>query len=296
MKGTFRPSTKVGSCEPSANANKAIPIPVTGRGTICGIYLMFYNGENLVTDLAKVQKALKSVWMYGAKIDGTQIDFIKPGFPAELLYKREGYYSALRGIVPEAEILSYDPSAASGKDEEHRVYRNIGCLDMATMAIDLTFGSDITGVTRVELEIEYDYSLVAKLGLHTRLGWTTMNVPKTGGDIEFDRLPKQNTSFGYEAIHIMEPPKQKIDRLSLTINTDNHVLKDRPVKLLQRLQREADRTPQAGMVSLDFAKEDVIAYNLPGDIQDIKLKPHFVAEATAADATVIVWYEQLFMG
>lgn len=290
----IRTPISAGSLEIVANSNKGLKIPTDHGGTIDYIGLVFYNGTALVTDLAVIAAAVKSLWLRAAMKTGDAFDIIQQGLTPDKLLHRELFYDAARGLVSSASILGFDPSTSYAKDAEHKAFLNIGCADIASLTLDVSYGAVITGVNRIEVFYDLDAAMISKLGAHSRIGWTTITVPAAGGVVDIKDLPTGN--FKYQAIHIGETADMKVGKVTLQVNTSGFPLRDIPRVLNDRLLVKNDRKPQANVFSLDFAKEDYSAYFLPGAMSDFKVKPEFVAGGAAVEVVLPVWWEVIYGG
>jgi hypothetical protein len=283
-----------GSLEVIANSNRSLKIPTDHNGTISHLSFVFYNGTALVTNKAVITTAIQSLWLRCSMQSGDAFDIIQQGTTPDKLFHRELFYNGVRGLTNSGSILEFDPSTSYAKDAEHKAYLNFGCADVSNLTLDMSFGSTITGINRVEVFYELDSLMVAKLGAHSRIGWTTITVPAAGGIIDIDTLPKGN--FKYQALHIGEVTLMQVGKVSLQINTTGFPMRDVPRVVNDRLLVKNDRTPQANVFSLDFAKEDYAAYYLPGQMSDFKVKPEFVPGSGAVAVTLPVWWEVIYGG
>ena len=289
----IRKPFKIGSIEATAGGNKQLSIP-TNMGTLTGLYMMPIAGSLPVGQLEDIYDAIKDFRIEVSPKNGMSFDLVKPSSPKRL-YQRERYFGATRGVTNDPAIISYHPSAVLFTDEEHRAYLNIGCSDLAAITLDVNFKSDVMGLTRIDVWCEFDSGMIGNLGAHTRIGSISPKIPATGGDIEITTLPKNTDGqFQYQAVHIEVPANMDIESVTVVVNSDQFIFREVPISLLRRMQIEADREPQANLVTIDFSKEAFAAYFLPGKMSDFKIIPRFKALAGAVETNIEVWYELLY--
>lgn len=286
----IRNPVKIGTIEAVAGATKDLSVPVGHNGTICGLYFMPKDGDNDVALVETVNNAVESILLEATSNKlGTFpiLDRVTPAF----LYMRELYYSATRGVVNSGAIISYDPSASYGKDEEHRILQNLGTQDLSAMNVRVVFKGVVANLTHVDVWADIDYNIIQPLGVHTRIAKMSVSVPANGGQIEVDTLPKFDPTYAYTVMHISEPENLAVKSLTLLTNGTVYNHRDTPNVLLDRLATENDRSPQPGFCHLDFAKEDIARYFLPAGMSEMKLMPTFAGVGGAGTSTV--WYEVL---
>ncbi len=288
----IRNMQKIGVIQAVNNGVEDMSIPVGHNGTICGLYFVC-KGAGAVT-VANVKAAISAIRLEATHDQEGGINILDDVTP-ERLYSRELRHGAVKGIEND-NILSYDPSAIYGRDAENAAYLNLGCADLRDLNLRITFGASFTAVNRIEVYIDIDYNLIAKLGAHIRIGKVRPFVTAAGGEVEVTEMPKFDKRFGYAAIHIEQPAGLLVDSVSVVRNGNKIDMDDVPMSLLDRTAMENGRTPQADCATIDFSKEDHHAYFLPCGMNEFKVTPKFVAGSGAADSYFTVWHEVIKRG
>lgn len=293
----IRQPVKIGSLTASSGAVLDLSVPVGHNGTITGFtFHCVSNASTLAAStVAQIKTAISKINLSVThKTEGTFaiLNDVSPTF----LFARELYYAQSRGLAANVDgILHYDPSAAMRGGEAASNIRNLGTRDLTDMVIRVTFGGTITGVVRVDVYAEIDYNLIADLGAHVRIAKASESVGVAGGEVEVRGLPRIDSRFGYEAIHVHSASltDMTISKVSMVIDGSNWLYRDIQKEIIDRALILQNRKPQDGFTTLDFAKEDNPAYFLNGGMSEIKLLPTFVAGGSAAAGSVAVWYETL---
>jgi hypothetical protein len=282
---------KVGRVELVAGGPKQIDIPAN-LGTITGVYFMPKNGSATPAN-GKTVASIATIALTAHPKNGTSFDIIKATTPAKLKI-RELYYGSVFGVENSEAIVGFDPSAALFVAESTRAYMNLGGADMQKYTAEIVSKAALDGVDAVEVFIEYDRQ-VSNLGAHVRLGKVTQKVPAAGGDIEITHLPKNsNGSFQYQKIDIQIPDDFTADKITLEVDNGKEELRELNPTLLNRLLTEAGRTPQSGLVTLDFSKEAFANYNLPGKMEAFKIVLTLTAGVGAVESQIDIDYELLY--
>lgn len=291
----IRVPVKIGTITAAASGVLDLPIPVGHNGTICGLFFQCFASAGTASPIANVKTAIDKINLSVThKTEGgfSILNDVTPTF----LYARELYYAQSRGLSANTTgVLHYDPSAAMRGGEAAANIRNLGTRDLSDMVLRFTFASSITNVARVDVYADIDYNLIADLGAHVRIGKVTEPVGIAGGEVEIRGLPRVDSRFGYEAIHVHSASltDMTISKLSLVLNGNDWLLRDVPKEVIDRQLILQNRSPQTGFTTIDFAKEDNPAYFLNGGMSEIKLLPTFVAGGGAAAGSVAVWYETI---
>jgi hypothetical protein len=293
----IRNPVKVGSITAAASGVLDLSINVGHKGTICGFFFQCFKSDGTESPIANVKTAIDKINLSVThKTEGgfSILNDVTPTF----LYFREQLFAATRGLTNATSCLHYDPSAALRGGEAAQNIRNLGCRDLIDMVLRVTFASSITNVARIDVYADIDYGLIADLGAHVRIAKVTTPVAIAGGDVEVINLPRVDNKFGYECLHIHSGglTDMTVAKLSLVLDGSKWEYRDVPKGIIDRQLILADRTPQTGFTTLDFAKEDNPAYVLSGGMSEIKLIPNLLAGAGAAAGNLAVWYEVIRKG
>jgi hypothetical protein len=294
----IRQPVKIGTITAAASGVLDLSIPVGHNGTICGLFLQCFASAGTASPIANVKTAIDKINLsvtHKAEGGFALLNDVTPTF----LYARELYYAQSRGLSANTTgVLHYDPSAAMRGGEAAANIRNLGTRDLTDMVLRVTFASSITNVARIDVFADIDYNLIADLGAHVRIGKVSEPVGIAGGEVEVRGLPRIDSRFGYEAIHIHSASltDMTVSKVSLVINGNDWLMRDIPKDVIDRQLILQNRAPQTGFATLDFAKEDNPVYFLNGGMSEIKLLPTFVAGGGAAAGSVTVWYETIRKG
>lgn len=157
-------------------------------------------------------------------------------------------------------------------------------------------------ISTLQFEIEIDAAAVdpkvtahaiqsdpAPLGMINKIKRFTYS-SATAGQFEIDNIPKGPRLC---AIHFVKAAGD-VSRVEVEQNSRKIVEGDKP--LLQYLQKEAGRTPQAGYLAVDFTQEGDVYQSIVTDPRQIQDQRFRLTLDTAGQVTVLVEYLDGFAG
>ena len=283
---------KVATLTVTAGGTEPFKLDVDHNGTYSRFAIRAFNGAEKAAE-GKIEAAIDHILLNCTMDSGDSFPILNNVTPDYLNARQGHHYDCLDMVVP-AHMLVFDPAAGAGKDEAMRNALTYGTLDVTSLEGDVTFAADVTGVTRIEIYAEIDFSMPQALGDHIRIGSQNVQLPAAGGKVEINTIPFGSANLPLAMLALEEPTKFALADWTLSINAKEFPFRDTPQDIIEVMQAYCYRTKQDGFAMVDFNKEDWARFVLEAGKGNLIVTPNVSAEGDAVATSAKIWFEQIY--